>query len=505
MFPRPVSGSCRPGWLLEAAGNGRPRGMAIARGERRRAIQNPAYRPAGSIRESRRSAFGSRLARRQPLCRPLPTAPRQRSLNPEDVLMEHRRHAAISARRAAFRRPWFSMLSVRAPYDDASRAPRVRRAHSVARRPRPPARDGAERAHDDVAKPPHDEARHIPVLLDEAMAALAPQSRRRLSRRHLRRRRLHARHSRARGRARAGARSRSERDSRRRRAGRSLRTAASRWSRRASASWRAIAERCGFAPLDGVVARYRRLLDAVRRGRARLLASASTARSTCAWRAAAAAPPTSSTRRSEETLADILYHYGEERASRRIARAIVNARLERPIATTARARRARRSAPSPGRPGEIHPATRTFQALRIAVNDELGELVAALAGAERMLKPGGRLVDRRRSIRSKTASSSNSSRERSGAASALAPAAGRTGSAAADLRRSTVVKPIAPSEREIAANPRARSAQLRVATRTDAPARPIDDALARLAAPARTRSRGDADDRAFSTSSPASR
>ncbi|HEY8259956.1 MAG TPA: 16S rRNA (cytosine(1402)-N(4))-methyltransferase RsmH, partial [Methylosinus sp.] len=181
----------------------------------------------------------------------------------------------------------------------------------------------------------------------------------------------------------------------------------------------------------------------------------------------------------EETLADILYHYGEERASRRIARAIVHARKEKPIETTgALAALIERAAP--GRPGDIHPATKSFQALRIAVNDELGELVAALAGAERVLKPGGKLVivsfhsleDRivKQFLAERSGRGETRSRRLPGE-----PAAPPPTFLADDF------KPVAPSEREIAANPRARSARLRAATRTDAPARPIDEALARLA------------------------
>ena len=94
----------------------------------------------------------------------------------------------------------------------------------------------------------------------------------------------------------------------------------------------------------------------------------------------------------EETVADILYHFGEERAARRIARAIVADRAAAPFTSTLQlAHMIARVAPA--RPGELtHPATRTFQALRIAVNDELGELLRGLAAAERLLKPGGRLA-----------------------------------------------------------------------------------------------------------------
>ena len=93
----------------------------------------------------------------------------------------------------------------------------------------------------------------------------------------------------------------------------------------------------------------------------------------------------------EEPLANMLYHYGEERASRRIARAIVAERAKAPITTTAALAQIVARA-NPGKPQDIHPATRTFQALRIAVNEELDELVRALEAAERLLRPGGRLA-----------------------------------------------------------------------------------------------------------------
>ena len=94
----------------------------------------------------------------------------------------------------------------------------------------------------------------------------------------------------------------------------------------------------------------------------------------------------------EALLADILYQYGEERASRRIARAIVAARKTRPFATTLElAAVIERCLPRP-KPGHPHAATRSFQALRIAVNDELGELARGLAAAETALTPGGWLA-----------------------------------------------------------------------------------------------------------------
>ncbi len=91
-------------------------------------------------------------------------------------------------------------------------------------------------------------------------------------------------------------------------------------------------------------------------------------------------------------LADILYHYGEERASRRIARAIVTTRQDAPIETTGGPRADCRAVLPRPKPGQSHPATRTFQALRIAVNDEFGQLVEGLEAAERALKPGGWLA-----------------------------------------------------------------------------------------------------------------
>lgn len=93
----------------------------------------------------------------------------------------------------------------------------------------------------------------------------------------------------------------------------------------------------------------------------------------------------------EPALADLLFNFGEERASRRIARAIVAARAEAPITTTARLASIIRGVLPPDRSG-IDPATRSFQALRIRVNDELGEIERALAAAAQLLSPGGRLV-----------------------------------------------------------------------------------------------------------------
>ncbi|MGR3435988.1 MAG: 16S rRNA (cytosine(1402)-N(4))-methyltransferase RsmH [Shimia sp.] len=174
----------------------------------------------------------------------------------------------------------------------------------------------------------------------------------------------------------------------------------------------------------------------------------------------------------EGALADILFHFGEERASRRIARAIVAAR---PLhSTLALAEVIEGCLPRP-KPGQSHPATRSFQALRIAVNDEYAELRAGLVGAERALAPGGLLAvvtfhsveDRmvKRFLQSRSGKAPRASRHAPDAAAPPAPWEIAT-------RRA-----VAPNEAEIAANPRARSAKLRIARRTAAEA-PAPDARA---------------------------
>jgi 16S rRNA (cytosine1402-N4)-methyltransferase len=181
----------------------------------------------------------------------------------------------------------------------------------------------------------------------------------------------------------------------------------------------------------------------------------------------------------EATLADIFYHYGEERAARRIARAIVHDRQTTPFRTTRPlAQMIERVAPS--RPGDIHPATRSFQALRIAVNDELGELVAGLLAAERALAPGGRLaVVTFHSLEDRLVKLFFSERTGRGESfSRRLP--GETEPAPASFVALNA-KPIAPGRDEVAANPRARSAKLRVGERTEAPPCPTNDALWRLA------------------------
>ncbi len=145
---------------------------------------------------------------------------------------------------------------------------------------------------------------------------------------------------------------------------------------------------------------------------------------------------------SESSLADIIFGYGGERRARRIARAIVDARQEGPITTSGALAEIIRKA-APGR-GSVHPATRTFQAIRMAVNDELGALEEALTKSIELIAPGGRIaVISFHSLEDRTVK--------------------RTFKAWSDAGRGTILtkKPIAPSEREVRANRRARSSKLR--------------------------------------------
>ncbi len=176
----------------------------------------------------------------------------------------------------------------------------------------------------------------------------------------------------------------------------------------------------------------------------------------------------------EAVLADILFQYGEERRSRALARAIVAAREDAPIETTAKLASVIAEASPPNHPGRAHPSTRTFQALRIAVNDELGELARGLAAAERVLSPGGRLaVVTFHSLEDRIVKRFFKSRSSDGGAgvSRYAPGPQERDPASFDI---LTRKPIEAGEDELARNPRARSARLRVARRTDAPARPFD-------------------------------
>ena len=169
-------------------------------------------------------------------------------------------------------------------------------------------------------------------------------------------------------------------------------------------------------------------------------------------------------RASERQLASIIVVLGEERHARAIARAIVKARAERPIETTraladlvAKVVRSRETA--------IHPATRTFQALRIFVNDELGELARGLAAAERALKPSGRLVVVAfHSLEDRIVKSFLTTRSRAPSLSRHLPQP----MAVPPSFRALTRRPLTPDEAEVEANPRARSAKLRAAERTDA-------------------------------------
>jgi len=169
---------------------------------------------------------------------------------------------------------------------------------------------------------------------------------------------------------------------------------------------------------------------------------------------------------SEADLANIIYIFGEERYSRAVAKAIVAARAEAPITTT-QALVAIISKVVWAKPGEIHPATRTFQALRIFVNEELDELHMALAAAERVLKPGGRLaVVSFHSLEDRIVKNFMVERSKTGGGSRHLPEISQ------DRPRFTLVnkRPIVAGGDEVSANPRARSAKLRVAERTIAPA-----------------------------------
>ncbi len=176
----------------------------------------------------------------------------------------------------------------------------------------------------------------------------------------------------------------------------------------------------------------------------------------------------------EADLANLIYAYGEEHASRRIAHAIVAARAAEPITTTLRLSEiVARCLPRP-KPGQSHPATRTFQAIRIAVNTEFTELAEGLAAAERALKPDGMLAvvtfhsleDRivKRFFQLASGQEANANR--------YAPAKTDT-TARFDL---ITRRAITADATELARNLRSRSAKLRVARRTAAPPAPINPA-----------------------------
>lgn len=171
----------------------------------------------------------------------------------------------------------------------------------------------------------------------------------------------------------------------------------------------------------------------------------------------------------EAVIADVLYLYGEERASRRIARAIVAAR---PLTRTGQLSEVVSSCLPRPKPGQSHPSTRAFQAIRIWVNDEFGQLVAGLAAAERVLKPGGKLaVVSFHSLEDRIVKRFMQARSNSaGGGSRHAPELVQTEPAfKLPFRRA-----IGPDEAELAQNPRSRSALLRVGIRTAAPAGGVD-------------------------------
>jgi 16S rRNA (cytosine1402-N4)-methyltransferase len=175
---------------------------------------------------------------------------------------------------------------------------------------------------------------------------------------------------------------------------------------------------------------------------------------------------------AEGDLADILYLYGEERASRRIARAIVKARAVEPITTTLRLTEIVEGCLPRPKPGQSHPATRSFQALRIAVNDEYGALAEGLMAAERALKPGGALaVVTFHSVEDRMVKRFFQHRSGGmGRANRYAPQAEE------DAPRFTLAsrKATGPDADELDVNPRSRSALLRVGRRTEAPAGTIE-------------------------------
>ena len=180
-------------------------------------------------------------------------------------------------------------------------------------------------------------------------------------------------------------------------------------------------------------------------------------------------------RSDEADLAEILYLLGEERRSRAIARAIVRRREVAPLTRTLELADLIASVLGRRHDDTKHPATRSFQALRLFVNDELGELVAGLAAAEAILRPGGRLIAvtfhslEDRIVKSFLAERSGGR----GRASRHMPDVLTERPPSFQLARR---KPIEPGSAEVAANPRSRSARLRAGVRLDAHAWPLDPA-----------------------------
>jgi 16S rRNA (cytosine1402-N4)-methyltransferase len=175
----------------------------------------------------------------------------------------------------------------------------------------------------------------------------------------------------------------------------------------------------------------------------------------------------------EAQLADLIYVYGEEHHSRRVARAIVRARAKAPLTRTSElAALVRKVVPAAG---GIDSATRTFQALRMEVNDELGELERALSAAERLLEPGGRLaIVAFHSLEDRKVKDFLRARSGGTGGSRHRPSVAQRAPTFAVLTR----RPIRPSPEEVERNPRARSARLRAAERTSAPPWPAETGIA---------------------------
>ncbi len=171
----------------------------------------------------------------------------------------------------------------------------------------------------------------------------------------------------------------------------------------------------------------------------------------------------------EQQLANVIFQFGEERLSRRVARSIVEARKERRLMRTTELADIVRKAVPRSKDG-LDPATRTFQALRIYVNDEIGELSRALSASEKLLKPHGRLaVVSFHSLEDRVVK--DFFRDRSSTGSMLSRYLPARDEGMQPSFKILTKKPQTPSKQEIAHNPRARSAKLRVGERTEAPAR----------------------------------